>query len=515
MADGQTRGEGQDQQSLTARASWLMMARVVAFALNFAVPLLLVRILSQSDLGLYRQVFLLIATSLNVLPLGFHMSAFYFLPRERGREGRVVLNVVLFFVVVAALAGGAVAVFPQTLAALFGSDALVPHAPLIGAALFLWIASTNLEYVALANREVRLATLLIVALQLTRSGLLLAAALSFGTVRSLVWAGVAQGAVQVVVLFAYLNRRFKIFAGGFDWGLMRRQLAYAVPLGAAGLLYALQLDAHQYFVSHKFGEAAFAVYSIGCFQLPLIHILSDSVGSVMLPQVTQLQKENRPREIVELTARMMRKLAAVYFACYAFLLVAGREFITVLFTERYLASHPVFVVNLTMIVIYFLANTYDPVMRAYAEHHYFLLRVRLVLLAGLLLTLGLATERLGMVGVITVVVAFNMAERIVTAAKAARIVGVTARDARLLKGVGKVALAAAAAAVVAAVVRAGLAGARPLFVLAACGAVFACVYAAGLWLSGAVTREEREALSRKAALLRRGGARGRAAGSVI
>lgn len=168
--------------TLTARASWLMLARTAAFALGFAVPLLLVRILSQTELGLYRQVFLVVATSINLLPLGFHMSAFYFLPRERGREGQVALNVALFFLLVAALAGGAVALFPGILVALFNSAALVPHAPAIGAVLFLWVASTNLEYVALANQEVRLATVLIVALQLARSATLIAAALAFGTV---------------------------------------------------------------------------------------------------------------------------------------------------------------------------------------------------------------------------------------------------------------------------------------------------------------------------------------------
>ncbi|HLL74945.1 MAG TPA: lipopolysaccharide biosynthesis protein [Pyrinomonadaceae bacterium] len=512
MTDEATGRDG----SLTARASWLMLARTAAFALGFAVPLLLVRILSQTELGLYRQVFLVVATAINVLPLGFHMSAFYFLPRERGREGQVALNVALFFLLVAALAGGAVVLFPGLLAATFNSAALVPYAPAIGAALFLWVASTNLEYVALANQEVKLATVLIVALQLARSVMLLAAALAFGTVGALLWAAVAYGAVQTAVLVAYLARRFRIFSCGFDWPLMRRQLAYAVPLGAAGLLYALQLDLHQYFVANRFGEAAFAVYSIGCFQLPLIHILSDSVGAVMLPRVTRLQKENRARKIVELTARMMRKLAVVYFAAYAFLLVAGREFIAVLFTEQYLASHPVFVVNLTMILVYFMSNVYDPIMRAYAEQRYFLLRLRLALVALLVAVLWWETERLGLVGVITVAVGLSLAERIITAARAASVVGATWRDAALLKDVGRVALAALAAAVVTLLARSLAAGARPFVVLVVCAAVFAPVYVACVWLFGAVTAEEREMLARKAALLRRAAPRGRRApGSVF
>src|SRR5205085_6636537 len=90
----------QDSSSLTTRAAWLMLARTLAFALSFALPLLLVRRLSQTDLGLYRQVFLVVASATNILPLGFHMSAFYFLPRERERQGQIVLNITLFFALV-------------------------------------------------------------------------------------------------------------------------------------------------------------------------------------------------------------------------------------------------------------------------------------------------------------------------------------------------------------------------------------------------------------------------------
>jgi hypothetical protein len=41
-----------------------------------------VRRLSQQDLGLYKQAFFVVTTAMNLLPLGFAMSAFYFLPRE-------------------------------------------------------------------------------------------------------------------------------------------------------------------------------------------------------------------------------------------------------------------------------------------------------------------------------------------------------------------------------------------------------------------------------------------------
>src|SRR5207253_1466643 len=129
---------------------------------------------------------------------------------------------------------------------------------------------------------------------------------------------------------------------------MRAQLGYSLPLGAAAILSMAQLDLHNYFVARSFDAATFAIYAVGCFQLPFLQIVAESVGGVMIPAVGRLQLEGERREIVELLARMVRMLAALYFPLYACLLVVGREFVTVLFTESYRGSWPIVAVSLML-----------------------------------------------------------------------------------------------------------------------------------------------------------------------
>jgi hypothetical protein len=102
-------------------------------------------------------------------------------------------------------------------------------------------------------------------------------------------------------------------------------------------------------------------------------------------------------------------------------------------------------------------------------------------------------------------VAFSLADNFIETAKAWSIVGVTWRDAPLLKGVGKVALAAGAAGVLTAVARAALVGAeaRPFVVLVSCAAVFGAVYVAAVALLGVVKQGERDALRRHFEALQR------------
>jgi hypothetical protein len=96
----------------------------------------------------------------------------------------------------------------------------------------------------------------------------------------------------------------------------------------------------------------------------------------------------------------------------------------------------------------------------------------------LILTLWLFTGRLGLLGVIAVVVAIAVFERAVMAVHFGRLLGVTARDVTLLGDVGKLALAALGAGVVARLIRVLLEPDGALAVLAGCGAVFAMVYLA-------------------------------------
>ncbi len=405
--------DGAIRRTLTWRVSWLTFAKTSGFVFSIALPLLLVRRLDREQYGLYKQAFLLVTTAMIVLPLGVPMSAFYFLPREPTRRRETVLNIVLFHVAVGALACGALVLDPSILTAIFGGAQLAPYSAWIGVTILFWITGAFLDMVPVANDEVRLAAAFIIGIQVSRALIFVGAVLLFGTLRSLLAAAILHGVIQTIVLLCYLESRFAGFWRAFDWQMLRDQLSYAIPLGAAGVLMIVQTDFHNYFVSNHFGPVLFAVYSIGTLQLPLMGLLQEAANSVLITRVSILQKSGEHREIVSLLTRAARKLAAVYFPVYVFLMVAGREFIRVLFTARFADSWPIFAVNLTLLPLGIVLL--DPLYRAHERERYFVLRLRLVLALVLVVTLGLFTARLGLLGVIAVVVAMAVFERTVMA----------------------------------------------------------------------------------------------------
>ena len=477
-------------ESLTSRASWLTLAKTVGFVFSVALPLMVARRMDPEQVGVYKQVFLIVGTALNMLPLAFHMSAYYFLPRERDKQREAVLNILLVLTFVGALACGALYFFPQILTAVFYKPELVQYSHLIGVTILLWIVGAFLESVPIANEEIRVATFFIISTQASRAIVFVTAAAIYGTVRSLIYAAIIHGAIQTAVLIWYLHSRFPGFWHSFDGAMLRRQSSYAVPLGAAAVLYTLQSDLHNYFVSNRFAPAMFAVYSFGTFQIPLMGLLQEATNAVLITKVSLLQQENKTREIIFLTARAARKLAAVYFAMYALLMVVGPEFIRFLFTNRYAASWPIFAVNLTMLPAGIILL--DPIFRAHSEERFFLLRLRIGIILLQALVLFFWTLSLGLVGVIVVVVATNIIERLITSVHFGRLLGVTRQDWSLLRDVGKLAAVSLLAAIPCAVLRFFLAGAPPFIILAACGTLFAIVYLTSIHLFRIPTPDEYE-----------------------
>ena len=476
-----------------------MFAKTIAFIFTLALPLVLVRRLDQAQFGIYKQLFLVIGTSVVVLPLGFAMSAYYFLPREPDRQQETVLNILIYNLVIGCLACGVFLLWPVLLAIIFHQPGLTGYAHLIGLVILLWIVSQALEIIPIAHGEMKTASVLIMGVQLTRTAMYLAVVIVFGSVKALMWAAVVQGVLQTGVLWWYLQSRFGAFWKRFDGALMRSQLSYAVPLGLAGILYTVQTDLHSYFVSNRLGAVAYAIYGVGTAQLPLMGMLQEATNSVVIPRVSALQQQNNTHEIIQLLARAMRKLAAVYFPVYAFLVVVAHEFIAFLFTPRYLASVPVFVINLTLLLLGVLLQ--DPLFRAYVELRFLLIRLRVLLCVLLIVALWFGIAHFGLLGAISAVVLVSVIERTVMAVLFGRILGVSRKDIVLLKDIGKLAICAAVAALVAEGTRLLLGEVKPLVILIVCGMVFSAVYLCAVLLAGIMTREEREVVERRVARL--------------
>lgn len=432
--------------SLREQSAWLLGAKVIGFALSSCLPLLIVRYLTQDNVGLYRESFQVITNAVIILPLGFSMSAYYFLARESERRGPAIVNILVFNFVVGGLACLALYLFPQSIGSIFRSEELTRLAPRIGVVIWIWIFATFLETVAIANQEARVATAFIIGSQFSKTLLMASAVFTFATVESFIYAAMVQGIIQTFILLNYLRSRFPGFWRGFDPAFFREQMRYAIPFGLTGILWMAQNDIHNYFVGYKFSSADFAIYAYGCFEVPLIAMLSESVTSVLMPRMNELQLVGDRDEMIRLTSRAMQKLAFFYFPIYVFLLITAHTFIITLFTQQYAASASIFVVNLTLLPFSILIT--DPIVRSYKELGRFFLLTRILVLVSLIAVLYYGLGHFGLTGMITAAVGAIVIEKCIAETMVIRKLGLGRRHLPLLKNVGKTAIISMLAGIV-------------------------------------------------------------------
>jgi O-antigen/teichoic acid export membrane protein len=459
---------------LSVQALWLTFSKLIAALLNIALPILLVRLMSQTEYGVFKQAFLFTSTATNVAAMGLGMSAYYFMPRHPDRGGQIALNILIYNAVAGWIPLVGLAFYPQILRLLFRTGELVPLAFLLGMLVFLTLMASLVQIVPTALQDVRYSTIFIVGTQLARAVMMAVAALLFHTVKSLLIASILGQLLSVAVLYWYLNDRFGRFWTHFEWPAFREQLAYALPYGALGIIWVIQKDLDNYFVSATLGPRDYAIYAVGWLEIPLITLFLESAVQVLIIRVSKLQQEGRKSEILRLTAAATAQLAAIQLPLYVLLLVAGHDLIVLLYTKAYEASARIFTVSITLMI--FTLFLVDPIIRAYADLRKIALLIKTVAFVVLFCVLIPAIHRFGMLGATVAAVAIQIGERMTSAFMAARAVNARPSDLRMYRDSFKIAAVAAAAGLFAYMVR-NLINPRLLVArISAVGIIFVLLY---------------------------------------
>lgn len=455
---------------IAVQAFWLTASKFIAVLLNVALPILLVRLLTRAEYGVYKEAFLFVGTAASVATFGVGMSVFYFMPRHPERGGQIALNILVYNFIAGWIPLIVLLFYPRLLKSLFRTSALEPLAMLLGILVLLTLTSSLVQQVPTALQDVRYSTVFIVGTQLTRALMVAGAAIIFRSVESLIIATILNQLLSIAFLFWYLHGRFPRFWTHFDWRFFKEQLAYALPYGAFGLLWVIQKDLDNYFVSASLGPSDYAIYAVGWLDVPLISLTLESVVSVMIVRVSMLQQENRKADIRYITAAATNRLSAMQFPLFMLLLVAGHDLIVLLYTKAFEKSADIFLISILLLPLsVFLV---DPIVRAYKELRNFLLRVRIGIFVGLFCVLFPVVRHFGMMGAAIAAVVAQAIERVFIAWRAAKTVDATVKDAALYLDLFKVTGATIAAGLVAYMVRNLI---NPAFLIPRIAAVTLCI----------------------------------------
>jgi O-antigen/teichoic acid export membrane protein len=464
--------------SILTRARPLMIARLAGAALGFAVPLVLARVLVPASYGTFKQAWLLSQTLALVLPMGLTQSLYYFVPRDPLRQDRYVAQTLWMTVGLGVLAAALLLAGAPLVEGHFANPELTRNLPWVAAFTGLSLAGGSLDIAWNATGRIGAAALARVATDGARAVGVIAGAKLGGTVEWVFVGITAASALRAVVAFAALGRRHGLRG---ERAALARQFRYALPFGVAFLLIVPQQQWHQYAVGAAVSAAAFAVYSVGTFQLPIVDVLYTPVSELLQIGLAEGEGAGRPpRAGLALFHEAVLQLSFVFVPTVGLLVVAAPELVVALFSDRYAAAVPIFRVAALSVLLASLPL--DGVMRARAQNG-FMLGMSAVKLAA---TAALVAAGLRTVGPIGALAGWVLAEALSRGAmllRAARLFDASVRAVLPLRALARQ-LAATLAAMPAGYAALHLLSSPLLFRLAACGLFYALAYLGLSWARG-------------------------------
>lgn len=361
----------------------LMAGRLLGFAAAFFIPVVLARAFDQHDFGTYKQLFLIHATLFGFAQLGMAESLYYFLPNAAKHSGAFVVNALILMGTAGLLCALVLWWQADAIAALLNNPDLSPYLPYVGVYLLLILLAVVLEIVLTVRKHHIGASISYAATDLLRALLFVAPILWVADLGWLMTGAVAFALIRLCVTALYLVRSHDIRLT-MELPRLREHLAYALPFGFAGMIEILQLNFHLYAVSYYFDAATFAIYAVGCLQVPLIDILMTSTSNVMMVNMRQKVVDNNLSAAHAIWLDSVRKISLVLFPLVTLLLLVAPILIVLLFGEQYRDSVPVFVVWTASTLLVCLLT--DGVMRVFAQNRYLILQnlLRLAIIAALI-----------------------------------------------------------------------------------------------------------------------------------
>lgn len=375
-------------------ASALMTARMLAFAATFCIPMVLSRALTPEQFGTYKQAFLIYGTFYYIAQCGMAESLYYFIPGAKERARQLAWNAFFALGGMAVLSCLALFAGGGALARWMGNPALAAEIPLVAAYLALTLPATVLEIVLIAEGRPVAAAAAYATSDAIRAACLVLPVIFVPGVHGVMAGAVLFAALRLTACAGFLGRGAAAPIRP-DRALLARQVRYAAPFGAAVLIEIFQQNLHQYVVSGRFDTKTFAIYAVGCLQVPFVDFVAAPLCNLMMVDMRRSLGADDPEEAAELFRETTSRIAMFVVPLIVWLVLMSDDLITVLFTPAYAAAAPVF--RIWSVILGLAVLQTDGVLRVFAETR-FLFALSVLKLVVTLLTIGPFIRTMGLAG---------------------------------------------------------------------------------------------------------------------
>ncbi|MCP4713520.1 MAG: oligosaccharide flippase family protein [Deltaproteobacteria bacterium] len=399
-----------ESQSKTAKVILLSLGQCFASASGFVITAVLSRYFSKHDYASYRQVLLCFSMALPFLSLGIPVALYYFLPTEKERPRGVISENLILQILLGSLfvvflyAGGA----PLLAQRMDNYDIVILLYVFAPYAIVQMLRSSLPGCFMSADKPKLLASFNAVS-RFAECVFIVLAVIIFKTILSVLVVTVIAGLLALTVGVVAVFRLYRSGPVMPSVAGIKDQLTYGAPLGLAAVFGSIMGYLDQLIVSLKCTPEAFAIYVNGAVRIPLLSVVVMSVTAVLLPELNVMYKKADKAGMLQLWQNAMVKSSFVVIPVTAFLMILADDAIALVFSQKYLASVPVF--RVFLLLLPFQMISYGPIFHASNNNKYIVV-INLVTLAVHIPLLFFCIGYLGIIGAAAITVFSQVCIRI-------------------------------------------------------------------------------------------------------
>jgi O-antigen/teichoic acid export membrane protein len=314
--------------------------------------MILARVLPKTDYATIKQTMLAYNFVAPVLMLGLPSALYFFLPRNENRQRGITIDNIIILLVLALLFSAFLAFGGHhLLAKRFNNPSLdITLKWMIAYPIYVMPVSI-LGAVLVSKGKVKLLTIYNIITQFLLVVFTIGAVLYTRSYSGPLLVQIALPAIfaigAIYLIFKNLPKdslRPKIKS-------IKAILRYAAPLGIASMMGTIMLQLDKVIVSAMCTPEEFANYVNGAIEIPLIGIITGSISTIILADMSKMCHAGNKDEALRLFKTAALRSSAILFPVMIFLLISAKPFIVTLYSSKYLESITPFTIYLFILPV--------------------------------------------------------------------------------------------------------------------------------------------------------------------
>ncbi|MCG8582530.1 MAG: oligosaccharide flippase family protein [Bacteroidales bacterium] len=349
----------QSEQATTKfQTAFMIAGKLTAMLATFGIPLILIRLLSQSEYGIFAQFYVVVFLCTGFFNLSVQSNIYFFYPTSNNKDRKsLVLHTLLFLIIMAGIAVILLSI-PPIGNLIIGDGELLEYKHFIIIGILLYMPIYMLEPLYVVKKDI-LTSLVYPPLEVIfRLSLVIGLVLLIPGLNSIFTGIIISAAACLIFVLFYVGREigFKNFSLKlFEKKLARKQLSYSLPFGAAVSLNIFFQQFDKIICITFLSSSEFAIYAIAFYGVPGVQQVFDSLTQVYLVQMTVKYQANKINELASLYKVLVSKTFSFSLPIMLIVMLYAKKIIIFLFTENYIEAVPFFRAYIASIMIFMLA----------------------------------------------------------------------------------------------------------------------------------------------------------------